>query len=137
MGQPGQTGGTEQPSGKIDSVGFRINNNGLILGRAGSQSVAWNANGGVCATLGTVPGYEVVWPKDMNDSGQVVDYIAAEDFDTLAGRPVFWDARGKVHMLPTIDEDYGHAYSINSNGEIVGDGYDQNGECKILVWTPR
>lgn len=98
---------------------YRINNSGQIVGSAQTTgNAAWQAflwSNGVMTGLGTLGGNSSI-VKDINDNGQIVGWAATPG--NASNHAYLW-SNGVMSDLGTLGGN-SYAYSINANGQIVG-----------------
>ena len=126
-----------------------INNNAQIVGYSGisglysyHQACLFDPTGGGANTdLGTLPGYDFSEAWCINDSNQIVGY-AYNDF--LYPRACLFDPTGGGDNIdlntlidPSLSWTLQRAYSVNSDGWIVGVGINPSGEVHAYLLTPE
>jgi probable HAF family extracellular repeat protein len=152
---------------KLDTTGFEgfgpwaalfPNDRGQILG------IAVGADGTLIGVLWTptssgedwkikqlpgAPGYNTVYPVDMNNNGEIVGDVLT--IDTLTGEwtaefPAYWKPtdRSGVHfnvtVLPTLGGylfGAGDGEGINDVGDIVGGSTDADGNYYATAWSTK
>ena len=63
----------------------------------------------------------------INNAAQVVGFIDMN-------RPFLWEA-GEMSELGSLGGDYGVAYGINDEGQVVGSSVDVNGTAHAVLWA--
>ena len=126
-----------------------INNNSQIVGYSGisglyssRQACLFDPTGGGANTdLGTLLGYDFSEAWCINDSNQIVGY-AYNDF--LYPRACLFDPTGGGDNIdlntlidPSLSWTLQRAYSVNSDGWIVGVGINPSGEVHAYLLTPE
>jgi probable HAF family extracellular repeat protein len=113
-----------------------INNKGQIVGGMDNgHAFFWDMN--QLTDLGTI-GDLNAYPNAINDNGQVVGSF----FDPTDGlnRALFWD-QGQLQFLDSLlPDDSGWqltmAYDINNSGQIVGWGWNPQGQARAFLMSP-
>jgi probable HAF family extracellular repeat protein len=126
-----------------------INNNAQIVGYSGisglysdHQACLFDPTGGGANTdLGTLPGYDFSEAWCINDSNQIVGY-AYNDF--LYPRACLFDPTGGGDNIdlntlidPSLSWTLQRAYSVNSDGWIVGVGINPDGYAHAYLLIPE
>ena len=115
-------------SGGTLSAAYGINDNGQVVGFAGTSGGAQHAFfycGGM-HDLGTLIIGSSSLATAINTSGQIVGY-GDEDRGPLVFTHAFLASGGTMQDLGTLGGNTSHAYGVNSSGEVVGDSLTSSG----------
>ncbi|WP_133906616.1 hypothetical protein [Actinophytocola oryzae] len=129
----------EQWSPDAINVASFIDDRGVIIGTNTTAEtlrvVRWGLDGHVVALDPTPPGTRFAWPTDLNSRGEVSGFT-----DPVSGteRPVRWDARGHLTVLPTLTGGgTALANGIADDGTVVGSSTAADGiHGHAVRWTP-
>jgi len=134
------------------------NDHGQILGMAAAADgtmigVVWIPVAGGkdwrIHRLPGAPGYNTVWPTDINNNGEIVGDVMIIDPATgnwNAEFPAYWkptdtsELRFSVTVLPTLGgylSGIGDGEGINEVGDIVGGSTDANGNYYATAWSTQ
>lgn len=111
----------------IGFAGFKINNNGYIVGEG---SKIWH-NGTITQMTSSLSGFTIASGNNINDKNQVVGVGLTSDGKWHG---YIWK-NGVTTVLGTLGGNYSDAYDINENGQIVGTATDAIGNYHPVMWT--
>ena len=124
--------------GSADTA-IAVNSRGVVAGFGNSsgsgplQPFRWSQETGVEALPQFVAGVPST-PSDINDAGTIVGRGGKSLFEN---RPVYWDADGAIHELPTVEENPidVDVLGINNHGVMVGHEIPQSTwEFEARLW---
>ena len=95
------------------------------------HAFSWDSSTGMI-DLGSLGGDSIA--NGINDSGQIVGFSYLADQSTI--HMAMWTTTGGIVDLGSIDNSANsEATALNSAGDIVGQGYDANGEYVAFFWS--
>lgn len=114
-----------------------INGNGVIAGHSGTghgmHAVRWSP-AGVITDLGTLPGHDESFARDVNADGTAVGNSDLPS-DRDSGRAVRWAPNGTATNLGLLfGGTYSSARAVNDAGVIVGNATNARGEIHAFAW---
>lgn len=87
--------------------------------------------------VGTLPGCDVTYAEAVNNRGWVVGFaythVPPGHGNHLLSRPYLW-RDGKMIELPRLGGQWGKAFDINDNGDVVGYAEDKKGSDIPVIW---
>jgi probable HAF family extracellular repeat protein len=117
----------------VDTPG--LNDHGdaaLWLSVDGSRTHAVLLNGTQSTEIEGIPGFTVVYPTDISNSGTIVGALQ-DPRDMRFTRAFRWDS-GKLQLLKPLDGKDFAANAINQHGEIVGKALTGSGVFHAVIW---
>ena len=123
-----------------DNIAYAINNCGQIAGVFGYRAFFYS--NGIVTNLGTVGNDNYSCALGMNDRGQVVGVSATPGTYNYHDYHAFLYSDGHlIDLNSMIDPSSGwtlcEARDINNHGQIVGYGYNSQGQQRAFLLTPK
>lgn len=111
------------------NAAYGINDAGQVVGVGNTQdgrSIGLLWQKGTVTELGSLPGFSDIWPRAINNAGQVVGYAYPKDRGFEAGHAFLYRDGQMTDIGTLLDRPYSAANAINNTGQIVGEWRDAN-----------
>ncbi len=123
--------------GASESLGYAINDSGVVVGQCNFPSLPSQATRWVSASpeaLGVIAPFQVGVARGINNTGVIVGECFSGP-TIFAGVPFVW-SDGVMMQLPMASKAYGIAFGISDSGVIVGGVWDSSAVANpsACVW---